>query len=240
MEMQRVSAERVEMLPPTPPTLTSIEAVFTQPQQPIVDTDSLDELKQWLVVTATFSDSSTRVLDASEYTLSGTLEYPSSTITVDYQGVTDTFTVAVTSSVVNLWNMNFASASNPGFNSSSKVIASDGTFTITNGSGASTARIQLSMSAANLGLEDGKTYTVKVWAVENDISSSRNGHIYTNGSYVNVYGPAPVSKTWVQSGGNQVQVGFLYWQDYSNGSRVSLRVMVAEGDHIDDYMPYSS
>ena len=95
MEMQRVSAERVEMLPPTPPTLTSIEAVFTQPQQPIAGTDHLDDLKQWLTVTATFSDSTTRVLDASEYTLSGTLAYPSATVTVDYQGVTDTFTVAV-------------------------------------------------------------------------------------------------------------------------------------------------
>ena len=95
MEMQRVSAERVEMLPPPPVTVTSIEAVFTQPQQPIVGTDNLDDLKQWLIVTATFSDSSTRVLDANEYTLSGTLAYPSATVTVDYQGVTDTFTVAV-------------------------------------------------------------------------------------------------------------------------------------------------
>lgn len=95
MEMQRVSAERVEMLPPPPVTVTSIEAVFTQPQQPIAGTDSLDDLKQWLTVTAIFSDSSTRVLDASEYTLSGTLAYPSATVTVDYQGVTDTFIVAV-------------------------------------------------------------------------------------------------------------------------------------------------
>ena len=94
MEMQRVSAERVEMLPP-PPTVTSIEAVFTQPQQPIAGTDDIDDLKQWLIVTATFSDSTTRVLDANEYTLSGTLEYPSATVTVGYQGVTDTFTVAV-------------------------------------------------------------------------------------------------------------------------------------------------
>ena len=93
MEMQRVSAERVEMLPP--PTVTRIEAVFTQPQQPIAGNDNLDDLKQWLTVTATFSDSNTRVLDANEYTLSGTLAYPSATVTVDYQGVTDTFTVAV-------------------------------------------------------------------------------------------------------------------------------------------------
>lgn len=94
MELQKVSASRVEMLPP-PPTVTNIEAVFTQPQQPIVGTDNLDDLQQWLTVTATFSDSTTRVLDANEYTLSGTLAYPSATVTVDYQGVTNTFTVAV-------------------------------------------------------------------------------------------------------------------------------------------------
>jgi hypothetical protein len=95
MELQRVSAERVEMLPPQPPTVTSIEAVFTQPQQPIVGTDNLDDLKQYLTVTAIFSDSNTRVLDANEYTLSGTLAYPSATVTVDFQGVTATFTVVV-------------------------------------------------------------------------------------------------------------------------------------------------
>lgn len=144
------------------------------------------------------------------------------------------------SKVVNLWNMNLASDINPGFNASTKVIDSDGTFTITNNSGVSSARIALIMSAANLGLEDGKTYTVKVWAVENDITQSRDSQIHTNGSHVNVYGPAPVSKTWVQSGGNQVQVGNLYWQDYSNGSKVSLRVMVVEGDHIDDFVPYTN
>jgi hypothetical protein len=61
----------------------------------VVGTDNIDSLKQYLTVEATYSDSTTRVLDASEYTLSGTLAYPSATVTVDYQGVTDTFTAAV-------------------------------------------------------------------------------------------------------------------------------------------------
>lgn len=61
----------------------------------VIGTDSLDTLKQYLTVTAMYSDSSERIIDASEYTLSGTLAYPSATVTVDYQGETDTFTVAV-------------------------------------------------------------------------------------------------------------------------------------------------
>lgn len=62
---------------PMPRTLDKITATFEQGGAVIVGTDSLDTLKQYLTVTATYSDSTTRVLDASEYTLSGTLEYPS-------------------------------------------------------------------------------------------------------------------------------------------------------------------
>lgn len=74
----------------------SISAVFTQGSAVIYDTDSLDTLKQYLVVTATYSDSSTEVLADSVYTLSGTLSEGTSTITVSYGGKTDTFDVTVT------------------------------------------------------------------------------------------------------------------------------------------------
>lgn len=76
-------------------TLVSITAVFTQGGNVIYDTDSLDTLKQYLVVTATWSDSSTSTVAASDYTLSGTLAVGTSTITVSYDGETDTFTVTV-------------------------------------------------------------------------------------------------------------------------------------------------
>lgn len=92
MEMQRVSAERQEIVIPH---IVSIEAVFSQPSMPIAGTDNIDDLKQWLTVTATYSNGTTRVLDANEYTLSGVLAYPSATVTADADGVTDTFTVAV-------------------------------------------------------------------------------------------------------------------------------------------------
>lgn len=82
------------------PTLTSITAVFTQGGATIYDTQSLDDLKQYLVVTVIFTDGTERTL--SSYTLSGTLTAGTSTITVTYQGLTTTFTVTVTHNAASL------------------------------------------------------------------------------------------------------------------------------------------
>jgi len=75
--------------------LTGITAVFSQGSAVIYDTDTLDDLKQYLTVTATYSDSTTATITA--YTLSGTLTAGTSTITASYGGKTDTFNVEVTS-----------------------------------------------------------------------------------------------------------------------------------------------
>ena len=81
---------------PAPPvTLVSIEAVYTQ-SGTVYNTDSLNSLKTDLVVTATYSDSSSAIIPGTDYTLSGTLTVGTSTITVTYDGETDTFTVTVT------------------------------------------------------------------------------------------------------------------------------------------------
>lgn len=78
--------------------LVSIDAVFTQGGNNIYATDSLDKLKQYLVVTANYDDSSSAVLSDNDYSLSGTLAVGTSTITVTYQGKTDTFEVVVSAS----------------------------------------------------------------------------------------------------------------------------------------------
>lgn len=78
-------------------SVTSISAVFTQGSAIIYDNDSLDSLRQYLVVTATYFDSTTATV--TDYTLSGTLEVGTSTITVGYGNKTDTFSVAVTQHV---------------------------------------------------------------------------------------------------------------------------------------------
>lgn len=74
--------------------LISISAVFTQGSAVIYDTDDLDTLRQYLTVTANYSDTTTRTVTA--YTLSGTLTAGTSTITVSYGGKTATFEVTVT------------------------------------------------------------------------------------------------------------------------------------------------
>lgn len=76
-----------------PANLVSISAVFTQESAVIYDTDSLDALKQYLVVTAHYSDSSTG--NVANYALSGTLAVGTSIITVSYGGKTTTFSVTV-------------------------------------------------------------------------------------------------------------------------------------------------
>lgn len=79
-----------------PKTAVSISAVFTQGSTVVYDNANLDSLKTMLVVTATYDDSSTEVLQSTAYTLSGTLTPGTSTVTVTYNSLTTTFTVTVT------------------------------------------------------------------------------------------------------------------------------------------------
>ena len=76
-----------------PADLVSISAVYTQ-SGTVWTTDTLDSLKSDLVVTGLYDDQSTQVI--TTYTLSGTLEAGTSTITVSYGGKTTTFNVTVT------------------------------------------------------------------------------------------------------------------------------------------------
>lgn len=73
----------------------SITATYTQ-SGTVYDTDSLDSLKADLVVTANYAGGTSETVPASDYTLSGTLAVGTSTITVSYAGLTDTFNAATT------------------------------------------------------------------------------------------------------------------------------------------------
>lgn len=77
--------------------IQSISAVYTQ-SGTVYATDTLDSLKENLVVTATKPDSTQYVVPDSKYTLSGVLMVGVSTITVTYKGQTATFNVNVTDS----------------------------------------------------------------------------------------------------------------------------------------------
>lgn len=79
-----------------PAELVSITATFTQGENTIWSDDTLDSLKQYLVVVANYSDGQSTTISSTDYILSGTLSTASSTITATYQDKTDTFTVTVT------------------------------------------------------------------------------------------------------------------------------------------------
>lgn len=86
-----VDALEAALYPPA--ELVSISAVYTQ-SGTVYTTDSLDDLKSDLVVTAVYSDSTTQTV--TNYTLSGALSVGTSTVTVSYGGKTTTFSVNVT------------------------------------------------------------------------------------------------------------------------------------------------
>lgn len=91
------AASGVSPAPPTPiPTLEKIEATFNAGGNTIYDNMNVDDLKQYLTVVAFYSDNTQQTLSSNDYTLSGSLVAPSSTITVSYEGETATLTVAVT------------------------------------------------------------------------------------------------------------------------------------------------
>lgn len=115
-------------------TVTSISCVYSQ-SKTVYDSDSLDVLKDDLVVNAVYSDGSSGTVSASDYTLSGTLNEGTSTITVSYGGKTDTFTVtvthrvavhSVTNNLTNCANSNVASTVVDGESYSGTITASSG------------------------------------------------------------------------------------------------------------------
>lgn len=75
--------------------ISSISAVFNQGSHVVNATDSLDSLKPYLTVTATYLSGNVAILSDSEYELSGTLSEGTSIITASYADKTDTFTVNV-------------------------------------------------------------------------------------------------------------------------------------------------
>lgn len=76
-----------------PSNLVSISAVFNSGGTVIYNTNTLDDLKQYLIVTALYDDLSTETIE--NYTLSGSLSTGTQTITVTYGGKIATFTVTV-------------------------------------------------------------------------------------------------------------------------------------------------
>lgn len=94
INIQNVTGDIVITAVATVADVSSISAMFMQGSNMVLSTDSLDTLRQYLTVTATYSNGATSVV--TDYTLSGTLTAGESTVTVSYSGKTTTFTVDVT------------------------------------------------------------------------------------------------------------------------------------------------
>ena len=73
------------------PTAVSISATFTPGSHVFYETDTLDALRPYLIVRATMPDSSVEIV--TNYVLTGSMAVGTNTITVRYQGLTDTFEV---------------------------------------------------------------------------------------------------------------------------------------------------
>lgn len=79
----------------SPADLSSISATYFG--NFVVSSTPLDDLKQYLTITASWSDGSTSTVGADYYELSGTLTDGTSTITVSYLGKETTFSISVAS-----------------------------------------------------------------------------------------------------------------------------------------------
>ena len=90
----------------------SITAVFNKGSNNVYSGDDIESLKQYLTVTAHYSDNSSRIIQSIDYTLSGTLTEGTSTITVSYDGETTTFDVPVESVSLNSIGAVFNKGSN--------------------------------------------------------------------------------------------------------------------------------
>ena len=182
------------------PTVTSIAAVYTQ-SGTVYTNDSLDTLKADLVVTATYSDSSTATVPSSEYVLSGTLTEGTSTITVTYEGATTTFAVTVTAAPrVYLYNWDFTESLIDSVSSAEAVTAAaDGVSLPTRDSSglsfnAATQRVYL--GTINM---PGKTIEVDVANFEFKGSTSHHIRFIMNAQYTTTTGYGLGSLIWRSS-----------------------------------------
>ena len=140
----------------------------------------------------------------------------------------------------NLWNPTLSFSSAPGFNTSSRTVSNDGTISITNSSGNPAARTIDYLTASQLGLENGKKYTITVYC--NELSTDRTSNISVNGtnySFSPISSDTYITKTWTQSNNSNVTVGALYYRNYANGDTVQYKIQLEEGDTRTEYTPYN-
>ena len=191
---------------PDAPRVASISAAYTQ-SGVVFTTDTLDSLKSDLVVTATYTDTTTETVPSANYTLSGTLTAGTSTITVTYSGKTTTFSVTVVTATNFLtdatkWNKGSAiTLSNRTSDGFSAAITAKGwnAWTFEGGTGAElfvttdtvqnkSVRISFDVTISNYNDGSGMNVGVASWSTNNPTTgNNRTGYeqqnFTTSGSY---------------------------------------------------------
>lgn len=151
-----------------PATLVSISCVYTQ-SGTVYDTDSLDDLKTDLVVTAHYDNGTTQTVN--DYTLSGTLTTGTSTITVAYSGKTTTFDVTVTHATQQFTITN--TLTNVTNSNTATVINEDATYSATLTVGTNYEMSSVSVTMGNIDVTasvyDSTTNTISIASVDGDI-----------------------------------------------------------------------
>ena len=132
-------------------TLESINATFSQGNNAIYTTDSLDVLKQYLIVKANYSDNTSE--NITNYTLRGTLTTGTSVITVAYNNKTTIFNVIVTEKNTPITNYTITNNLTNATNSNSLSSIEEGssyTAKITANTGYKLSTITVSMGGADV------------------------------------------------------------------------------------------
>lgn len=131
--------------------LNSITSTFSQGSNVIYTTDSLDKLKQYLVVKANYDDNTSE--NITDYTLSGTLTKGTSTITVLYKDKTATFNVTVTEKTTSTTTYTITNNLTNATNSNSSTSITEGssyTATITASTGYKLNVITITMGGTDI------------------------------------------------------------------------------------------
>ena len=186
-------------------TLTGITAVYNSTAA-IYPTTPLNDLKAGLIVTAQYSDNTSKILASTDYTLSGTLTVGTSAVTVTYEGKTTTFTVTVTAA--SSGDITYTVARADGVDGTADTTAINFTFsasvtgltandiTVTNGTGSVT-------KGALNGSGTSWTLGVTINTAGNVTVSINKSGIESGNKTVTVYktGQTAITYTAVQTGG---------------------------------------
>lgn len=204
-------------------TLTSITCVYTQTHE-VTPGTVLEDLRSDLIVTANFSDGSSD--EIVYYTLSGTLNVGTSTVTVTYLNNTTTFSVTVSRAFVYYWDFTQSLVDQIQGVTANLRAASGTALPVRTNSGIELTAPSHSVTLTNNVVFAGKTFEFDIAHME--FKGSKSYHIrmimFGSSNYTSTNGPL----IWRYNG-----VG---WASYNDGWSGSWSGLTGNSDAIINYM----